>query len=240
MNIINDLKTLEKLTNEKLSISRFGDGEFFHLFNSNYKNASGRQKCSKEIKLKLKNIINSDSKKILIGISGFLAKKDEIENNFKDYTPYMKKFIKKTIKNINNNYPNLLDKQFYSAEITRITNSNHQEEMIKIFDNYFINNDFVFVGNKIVIKLIKNKFIDKFKKIQFLEVKKQNAYEDYEEILKNINKLGKNNIYLLAIGITATILSFDLSENGFIAVDIGHYFELLEKRNKRLKGKKEL
>ena len=152
----------------------------------------------------------------------------------------MKKFIKKTIKNINNNYPNLLDKQFYSAEITRITNSNHQEEMIKIFDNYFINNDFVFVGNKIVIKLIKNKFIDKFKKIQFLEVKKQNAYEDYEEILKNINKLGKNNIYLLAIGITATILSFDLSENGFIAVDIGHYFELLEKRNKRLKGKKEL
>jgi hypothetical protein len=238
MNILNDLITLEKFTKEKLSISRFGDGEFFHLFNSNYNNASGRQKCSKEIKLKLEKIINSESEKILIGISGFLAKQDEIEDNFKDYTPYMKKFIKKTIKNIQNKYPELINKQFYSAEITRITNSKYQEEIIKIFDNYFGNNDFVFVGNKMVIKLIKNKFIDKFKKIQFIEVKKQNAYDDYDVILNQIIKLGKNNIYLLAIGITATILSFDLSEKGFIGVDIGHYFELLEKRNKRLKGKK--
>ena len=188
MNIFNDIVTLKKIIHENKSISRFGDGEFFHLCNKNYNNASGRQKCSKEIKKKLEEIINTDSDDIIIGISGFLANDKEIEQNYESYTPYMKKFIKKTINNIKSKYPNLMKKEFYSAEITRITNSKNQEEIVKLFDSYFLNNNFVFVGNKIVIKLIKEKFLSKFRKIVFIEVKKQNAYEDYNNIIENIKK----------------------------------------------------
>ncbi len=229
------MESIKKIIDERISISRFGDGEFFHLFNDNYNNSSGRQKCSKEIKKKLEIIINSNSENLMVCISGFLAEDKQIDEYYKDYSNYMKNFIKKTLKKINSKYPLLKDKIFYSAEITRITNSNYDNEIVELFDKYFSCNDFVFIGNKMVIKLIKQKFIDKFKSIKFIEVKKKDAYKDYDEIKDSILKYDNNNIFLLAIGITATILAFDLSKIGYIGVDIGHYFELLDKRNKRLK-----
>ena len=233
MNIINEIDTIKKIINERKSITRFGDGEFYHLFNTNFKKGkgAGRQQCKPEIRSKLKEIISSNNEFILIGISGFLARDDQVSRLYNYYTVYMKKFIKKTIKNLNDKYPELIKRQFYSAEISRLTNSNQIDQIISLFNDFFSNNKFIFVGNKIVIKLIKKKFINKFKSIDFYEVKRIHAYDDYDTILGDCQKMNENKdkIYLLSIGITATILSYDLAKLNYQAIDIGHYFELLEK-----------
>ena len=82
-----------------------------------------------------------------------------------------------------------------------------------------------------VINLIKRKYLQKFKDIKFILVEKFNAYQDYDKILKKCleNNTSKEYVYLLSIGITATILSYDLGQKGYWAIDIGHYFELLKK-----------
>lgn len=58
-------------------------------------------------------------------------------------------------------------------------------------------------------------------------VPSKNAFSKYEQILeltretiKTYDK--KNLIVLLAIGLTATVLSYDLADNGFQVIDIGH------------------
>jgi len=234
MNIVNEIQTIKKIIEGK-SITRFGDGEFYHLFNTNFKKGkgAGRQQCKPEIRSKLKEIIYSDNKFILIGISGFLAPDDQVLNSYNYYTIYMKNFIKKTIKNLNDKHTELMKRKFYSAEISRLTNSNQRDQIIILFNDFFSKNNFIFVGNKIVIKLIKNKFIDKFKSIDFYEVKRMHAYDDYDKIFNDCQKmnLNKDKIYLLSIGITATILSYDLAKLNYQAIDIGHYFELLDKIN---------
>lgn len=227
MEIIDELKTVKKIINDRCSITRFGDGEIFHLFNRKFNNkiGSGRQTCTKEIREKLYKILLSNNPKILVGMSGYLTSEDIINKRYTLYTPYVKRFADKTkIAFVKKK----LNKTYYSAEITRVNNLVNNKEIINLFDNFFKNNKFVFVGNKIVIKLIKNKFIDKFQQIDFIEVPKANAYQNYEEIKTKCLEY-KDHIYLLAIGITATILSYDLALLNKQAIDIGHYFEQLNK-----------
>jgi len=50
----------------------------------------------------------------------------------------------------------------------------------------------------------------------------RNAFERYDELLKQATRHPKNVLYLLALGPTATVLAFDLARDGYQALDIGH------------------
>ena len=237
MNIYSELTTVDKIINERKSITRFGDGEFFHVFNNDFSKSSGRQKTTPEIKQKLIEILNSNNDNLIIGISGYLNSVENVEKLYNDFSPYMRKFIKKIKLKLEKNYPELYNKNFYSAEITRIYNLKQNQEIIDKFNSFFSKNEFIFVGNKMIINLIKENFINLFKSIEFIEVPKINAFGNYSKIFNNCinHSNSKNSIFLLSIGITATILSYELSILDLFAIDFGHYFELLNKLNKNKK-----
>ena len=50
----------------------------------------------------------------------------------------------------------------------------------------------------------------------------QNAFDKYDEIMTEALKLSKGSLILIALGPTATALSYDLYKEGYHAVDIGH------------------
>lgn len=50
-----------------------------------------------------------------------------------------------------------------------------------------------------------------------------NAFDDYDKILKECKTKGKEEIFLISAGPTATILAYDLSLLGYQAIDIGHF-----------------
>lgn len=50
----------------------------------------------------------------------------------------------------------------------------------------------------------------------------KNAFDYYEKILNAVLKVNKNNLILIALGPTASILAYDLSKLGYQAIDIGH------------------
>ena len=49
-----------------------------------------------------------------------------------------------------------------------------------------------------------------------------NAYSKYKDILNQVKKQDKSKLILIALGPTATILAYDLSNEGYQAIDIGH------------------
>ncbi len=71
----------------------------------------------------------------------------------------------------------------------------------------------------------------------------ENAFEKYDEILQAAKQYGDNTLILIALGMTATVLAYDLAAAGYWAVDIGHidieYEWFLSKATERfaIKGK---
>ena len=50
----------------------------------------------------------------------------------------------------------------------------------------------------------------------------ENAYCYYDRILCETKKLGRDYLFIIALGPTATVLAYDLSREGFQAIDMGH------------------
>ena len=49
-----------------------------------------------------------------------------------------------------------------------------------------------------------------------------NAFSAYSQILEEVSKVDKSRLILIALGPTATVLAYDLSKQGYQAIDIGH------------------
>ena len=68
-----------------------------------------------------------------------------------------------------------------------------------------------------------NDLFDNAKSIERILCPKLNAFEKYDEIIDYITKnVDKSKLLILALGATATILSYDLSNMGYQALDLGH------------------
>jgi hypothetical protein len=231
--IYDELETMYKIYNYKCSICRFGDGELYHIFRSNPEYSSGGQHCNEEIQKKLIYILKSSNDKILIGFSGYFCSEEFIKKNYNmKISKSTKNFIVKYKNKLKENYEFLFYKKMYSAEITRLYQLNNYSPIVEIFNKIFEENDCVFIGNNDVITLIKdNEQRNKFKNIEFIPAPKNNAYDKYDEIMSEIFSISdlQNKLILISLGITATIMSFDLAEKGYWAIDIGHYFEILYK-----------
>jgi hypothetical protein len=231
ISILLENETMDKIYNDKCSICRFGDGEIYHLFRTNPEYGSGGQNCCNEIRNKLIAILNNTNEKILIGFSGYFNEPNIIENEY--YTNMLSKttksFFTKYRQKLFSSFPNLFEMTLYSAEITRLKQLKQPEYIISKFDKLFLENECIFVGNNNIIEAIKFHFIDKFKTITFINGPNNNAYLDYDKIYQNIitQNGSKNKLILISLGITATIMSYELAENGYWVIDIGHYFEML-------------
>ena len=230
IHIYDEKKTMDKIYNEKCSICRYGDGEIFHLFHTNPKYFSGHQSCSSEFQNKLINIFDNKNNKILIGFSGYFNDDSRKKYIYK-LSKCTERFIEKYKVKIFKEYPSILNTPLYSAEISRLQQLKEENKnyVINIFNKLFNENECIFIGNQYVINLIKEKYKNLFKKIEFILAPIQNAYQSYNNIIDEIlsTKNITEKLILISLGPTSTIMSFELAQKGYWAIDIGHYFEFL-------------
>lgn len=228
MKIINEIETIKKLQ-EGCSISRFGDGEF-RLMNG--KNMV-YQDYNKDIVDKLKNILSQkkNPEKLLVGIPPFY---DNTEEHLKRITnkkvlvyweKYMKKKESKDIEPLLNH-----KKNYYSSFISRIESFDYnKEEYLRELSKVWENKNVILVLNENKYNKISNLIISSTSNtnsITKIFCAEKNAYFDYTTLLNNCTIYSKGVLFLLMIGPTATILSYDLCCNGYQALDIGSFFEL--------------
>lgn len=210
-------ETLNEILENKQSIARFGDGEF-NLLLDNKKAQNIFQTKNNKLKERLIEVLNSQNKKLIVCITPIVSKeysKILLEKEPKFWERYwlakweeVKEYFK--VKKIYGNAMISRVDVFYECQL---------EEIKKIWEN----KDIVFVYSKEGRFEKRKELFDNIKSSKEIFVPAKEAFNSYEIILEECKKESKEKLFLLAIGATATILAYDLTLEGYQALDIGHF-----------------
>lgn len=212
-------ETLDELIEKGKSITRFGDGEFDMIYGvgMNY------QKYNKDLAKRLEEIIQSNDSGILIGVPNVFNL--EYCN---EYTGFATEFWPKWVNKYKFKIVRLLkrNKQYYSAQITRFyldyKDKSKKGEYVKKLKKLWDKKDVVIIEGEKSRLGVGNDLFDNMNSIQRIICPSENAFEIYDKIYKETLKIDKNKLVLLALGPTATVLSYDLYKQGYHTIDIGH------------------
>ena len=67
-----------------------------------------------------------------------------------------------------------------------------------------------------------NDLLDNWKSIKRIICPSENSFDKYDEILETLKKQPKDSLILIALGPTATVLVYEMSKEGYQALDLGH------------------
>ncbi len=210
-------ETLEILLNSNKSISRYGDGEF----NLIYGNDLAFQNYTEELSKRLKEILKDTDENIMVGIPnkfGTLEKETAGSADFwRSFLVYNRAFVYSTLD---------LNKQYYDTDVTRpyMGNKNKSEcgEIFEKFKKLFADKNLIIVEGKFSRLGYNNDLFSGAKSIKRILCPAKNAFSKYNEILEECKQHSKDNLFIIALGPTATVLAYDLAKSGYRALDLGH------------------
>lgn len=210
-------EAIDMIINNNASISRFGDGEFNLLQGESI----NFQDYNEGLALKLRNILVSRDDNIIVCIP-------DVFNGLEEYVTYSKKVWTALLAQNRKKWCNILDmnKIYYNAFISRpyviYKDKSKCESKFENLRRIWNDKELLIVEGEKSKLGIGNDLFNNSKSIKRIICPSINAYLKYNEILKNVEKYGEKKLVLIALGPTATILSYDLFKLGFQAIDIGH------------------
>lgn len=235
-NIATPEETIDKIVKDKVSITRFGDGEFDMIYGigMNY------QKYNADLAKRLEEIILSQDDGIIIGIPNVINLEycDKYIGFATEFWPkWINKYKFKLVRLLKRN------RKYYSAQITRFyldyKDKSNVAEYVKNIKKIWDKKDVVIIEGEQSRLGIGNDLFDNMKSIQRIICPSENAFEIYDKIYNEALKIDKDKLVLLALGPTATVLAYDLAKVGYWAIDIGHvdieYEWFLRKATKKIK-----
>ena len=220
-NILTNEETIDKIINEKCSIGRLGDGEFFLL--TKEKGLSRYQDINDRLCERLLEIMNSQEEKFLVGIPKVFSQEDlEFRTDaskkwWNDYLVQHRQLWYKYI-NFNKIYANACFTRNYIVVKDKSICKDYFNNIKRIWNN----RDILIVEGKYSRLGIGNDLLSNTKSIKRILAPNENAFLKYDEILREVKKQSKDKLVLIALGPTATVLSYDLYKLGYQALDIGH------------------
>lgn len=209
--------TIEKIINEKCSVSRFGDGEL--------KLVAGKsisfQKHSSLLETRLKEVLVSNNEGHIVCIPDIFSDNSQYTESYAEYwKSHLKRFRFKWYKNLNmkQEYFNSFISRFYLCYQDRQKSERFFKKIKKIWNE----RDVVIIEGEFSRLGVGNDLFENTKSVKRILAPKKDAFSSYNEIVKFVTNMDKDILILIALGPTATVLSLDLHNEGFQAVDIGH------------------
>jgi glycosyltransferase family protein len=204
---------LQKIDEEHCWIARFGDGDLGLLFGK----PEGYQQCGDKLTARLKEVLRyNGSDRLLIGLS-----KSIFVSQKYFYPRYRIKYLPKISR--------LLDrkKQYYYTDISRFYHSSddgkRELEYVRQLKQIWEQRDITIVEGEQTRMGVGNDLFDNAKRIRRILCPAENAFFHYDEIYAAIlEKVPRDELVILDLGPTATILAYDLFHEGYQAVDLGH------------------
>lgn len=226
--------TLQYIIQNKCSVSRYGDGEFDMIIGG----CRGFQSYNKELAIRLKNILQSDLTNHIVCLPYTLKS----TTNQRGYAHY---FWKDYFQNHHTNLRSILKPQkiYYDSLITRfymdLEDKSICPQIISLLKKIWENRDIVLVEGSLTSSGIGNDLYTNAKSLRRIICPPENAFEKYDEIFQAVkDNAGKNDLILISLGMTATVLAYDLAKEGFQAIDLGHldieYEWFLQKAEKKV------
>ena len=217
--IIHDSKeTLEYILNRQCSVSRYGDGEYYVMAGKGNSFQEPNQVLSK----RLREILISNQPNHIVCLPITMKTVDYCT---KEAANFWRKFF------INNgeDWLNMCDKnkEYYDTQISRFymdyKNKTNRAPFICLLKKVWEKKDIVIIEGEKTRMGIGNDLFNNSLSISRILTPAENAYDKYDKILNTIiEKTPKTSLILLAVGMTATVLAYDLANKGYQAIDIGH------------------
>lgn len=236
--IMDDIKLIDEIVNNKKSYARFGDGELSLILEEKFD--LNFQYNSEKLRMKLNDVLNSNLDNLIIGINRSFNNSDiynkKTQKNCRTFNYLYREKFKQIIPK---------DKIYGNSSITRFymdfDNSDISSAQKRI-DNLkrIWSKRNVLIVEGIHSKLgVGNDLFNDCINIRRILVPETNAFDKYNQILDSIIDNHINGeLVLLAVGPTATILAHDLAIKNIQAVDVGHvdveYEWFLSRTDKRI------
>lgn len=218
LKIKNSHQTVQYIISQKCSVSRFGDGEFEVMGGS----GNGFQSSNYLLAQRLKEVISNPIPKHILCIPMSIKTQ-------KGLSISSKLFILGFLHNCGKTmiYPFLCRKtQYYDTNFTRFympyKYHDHIVAYVKELQLIWNKKDICIVEGDYSRLGVNNDLFANANSIVRVICPAQNAFDSYTQILENSRVYGKNRLILIALGMTATVLAYDLAKEGFQAIDIGH------------------
>lgn len=215
-NVCNSVETLQILIDSGKSLSRFGDGEFNLIGGTEI----GFQQKDIKLSRNLRRVIESKPENCFIGIPNIFQGLSRFNIEAKCFWLYSivskwnqwKKFIK------NVDYLDTQCSRFYID----LKDKSESIEIVKLWKRLWNNRDVVIIEGEHTKMGIGNDLFDNCSSVRRIICPCKNAYSRYAEILQRSSELPQDTLILVALGPTASILSYDLAQLGYQAIDTGH------------------
>lgn len=218
--VLDTIKTLELVRDKKLSLARFGDGEFHLIWGIDLP----FQKYNDEIKKDLSEILIKDEEKIIIGIPDVF---DGVGEYREKSATFWKEFIGQHYFEIINLIK--VGTVYGNANCTRFFSGYEKadyDEIIRLYRKIFFDRDIVCIEGQKTRMGVGNDLFDGAKSFRRILVPAEDAYSIKNDILKWIDEnhgvFNDDTLFILAVGPTATVLAYEICKMGYQALDLGH------------------
>ena len=201
-----------------VSVSRFGDGELKLLSGNN----TDFQNVNLKMIDKLREVLNSDEDNHIVCLphpwKTVFSFKYSVFEYWSSYLNY----------NLNEVILPLIDmdKKYYDASFTRFyidyRNDSNARKVLPLLKKIWNKQSICIIEGEYSRLGVGNDLFDNAHDIVRIICPATNAFDVYDRILKKVDTLSKESLILIALGMTATCLAYDLSKKGFWAIDIGH------------------
>jgi len=212
-------EVVRKITQERCSLARFGDGEFYWMLGYSL---NSYQNYSEELSVSLKEAVNTIDDKILIGLPIPLF-------NSCGCTIYSKMVWRcQRLKLLKDLRPLInFDRKFANACFTRpwidYLNKDKATRDFSLLKNIWQDRNLIIVEGCHTKLGVGNDLFNNAKSIKRILGPAENAFSRLEEIISAIKKhASEEDLILTALGPTASILATRVAKIGFQIVDVGH------------------
>ena len=216
--VINSIDSLKKINKEKLSIGRYGDGEFLIINGKSIK----FQDYDPLLARRLKEILFAKEDKYYSCIPSIYKYNETRCLKYNEEVFWLNEILyyKKTY--LNKEYQNkaYLD-ACLSRPYIRYKKPKVSKELFDEIKKIWNKKDILIVEGKFSRLGVGNNLFDNAKSIKRILCPNKNAFSSYNKILNEVVKY-KSKLVLIALGPTATILAYDLYKLNIRALDIGH------------------
>lgn len=219
LSFISDEETVRLIVEDRKSLCRFGDGEIRWMLGYRL---DSFQEYSDRLSEGLKRAFLSNNTDLLVGIPRGIV--DSRKCNFGSKLHwrairlnFVEAFEKLGMEN----------RKYANASITRpyidYNDRKYSEQCFKNLKKIWDKKDVVFVEGRKTKLGMGNDLFSNAKSISRILCPTVNAFEKIDDIKSSIRKnCSENNIILLALGPTATVLAAEMCDEGFQMIDIGH------------------
>lgn len=215
---------IDKVVQEQKSLVRFGDGEFEIIFQ---RDRAGFQQKSEKLSKRLKEVLQSEEAKVLIGIADVYGSLEMYEDDAaygirKYLTPEKRNEIMECLD---------MKRTYYDAYLTRpyiiYKEKEKAGDKFRKLKSIWKNRNVILIEGRGTRFGVGNDLLGEALSVKRILAPEKNAFKKYDEIFEKACEVPQifqvdNPIYLTALGPAATIMTYDLAMRGYQAIDIGH------------------